>query len=415
MSKLNMKLNNLGRDTFAVRPDHDEMVGQISRNQLIASGRLCATEYMGKTLSRNDGSYNSRLKEFGGDYAKLSQAHMEQKLIFCAARTYQVQGRPAPNSIEDVRKDRSLYKDPIFLRTLSAIDSEVVTPLLYSVFSDLGGSMLNLSTVAVGETKEVNILSNDIFLWEDSAPGSGHSTTKNYLYADTITLNPRMYSCNGTIKWFQMIAIDGGMDAGWYYAAILQGLWSKIMAIYTSSLLTAAANQVYVPSYLAFSSYNSANWAAATTAVAVANGVRRDQLMAFGEYGALQVVLPSGTPSDAALTYGLGEEWMRNGFVSMVGRVPLFEVMPALIPGTVNTSGTMIGLGDKIFITARVGNSLAPIYGVMADGWPLMLEYSASETADFEISINASALMDFKAVMAGKMAVISNVTFPDNN
>lgn len=410
MNKINMKLNNLDRDTFVVRTEQDETVGQISRNQLIASGRLCATEYMGRTLSHNDGSFKSALADFGGDYAKLSAAHMEQKLIFCAAQTYKVQGRPVPTNINEVRKDRALYKDPIFLRTMAAIDSEVVTPLLYSVFSDMGGNMLNLSTVAPGQTKEINVLSNDIFLWEDSAPGSGHSTTKNYLYADTITLNPRMYSCNGTIKWFQMIAIDGGMDAGWYYAAIMQGLWSKIMALYTNSLLGAAANSMYVPAYLTFNSYNSANWAAATTAVAVANGVRRDQLMAFGEYSALQVVLPSGTPSDAALTYGLGEEWMRNGFISMVGRVPLYEVMPALVPGTVNTTGTMIGIGDKIFITARVGNSLAPIYGVMADGWPLLLEYTASETADFEISINASALMDFKAVMAGKMAVINNVT-----
>lgn len=414
MSKINMKLNSLDRDTFVVRNDQDEKVGQISRNELIASGRLCATEYMGRNLSHNDGSFKSRMEEAGMDYAKLSQGHMEKKLIFCAAQSYKVQGRPAPTGIEDVRKDRGLYKDPIFLKTMAAIDSEVVTPLLYSVFSDLGGNMLNLTTVAPGQTKEINVLSNDIFLWEDSAPGSGHSTTKNYLYADTITLNPRMYSCNGTIKWFQMIAIDGGMDAGWYYAAILQGLWSKIMAMYTASLLAAANNSAYVPSYLTFNSYNSANWAAATTAVAVANGVRRDQLMAFGEYSSLQVILPSGTPSDAALTYGLGEEWMRNGFVSMVGRVPLFEVLPALIPGTVNTTGTMIGIGDNVFITARVGNSLAPIYGAMADGWPLMLEYTASETADFEISINASAMMDFKAIMAGKMAVIKNVTFPEN-
>lgn len=409
MDKLNLKLNNLSLDIFTASTENDETVGKISRNNIIASGRACAAEYIGRTITGNDGSYKSCIAKIGGEYAKLSRNHTEKKLLFCASRAYAVEGRPAP-TLEQVKNDRSLYKNDIFLRTMSAIDSEVITPLLYSVFSDLGGNMLNLSTVPVGQTKEITVLSNDVFLWEDSAPGSGHSTTKNYMYADTITLNPRMFSCNGTIKWFQMVAQDGGMDAGWYYTAIIQGLWSKIMAIYTSSLLTAAQNSVYVPGYLTFNSYNSANWAAATTAVAVANGVRRDQLMAFGMYSALQPVLPSGTPSDAALTYGLGEEWMRNGFVSMAGRVPLYEIMPAMVPGTVNTTGTLIGTGDNLFITARVGNALAPIYGAMTEGWPIMLEYSPSETADFEISINASAMMDFKAVMAGKMAVIRNVT-----
>ena len=218
-----------------------------------------------------------------------------------------------------------------------------------------------------------------------------------------------MYVCNGTIKWFQLVASENGMDAGWYYTAIIRGLWSKITALYTGALLKAAKRTEYVPSYLTFDSYSSANWASATTAAAVANGVRREQLMAFGNYASLQKVLPSGTPSDAALTYQLGEEWMRNGFVSMVGRVPLFEVMPAMVPGTVNTTGTMIDLDKNLFITARVGDAMAPIYGAIAEGWPVAMEYTPSETADFEISINMSTLMDFKPVFASKVAVIQNV------
>lgn len=410
MKKLDMRLNSLDKSIFVVNGANDEKVGAISRNDLIATGRLCASEYMGRTISGDSGTFKSKLEEFGGDYATLSKKHAEQKLIFCAARAYAAIGRPAPNNVEQVRNDLSLYKDPVFLRTMSAIDQEVITPLLYSVISDLGGNMLNVSPVAVGRTKEITVTSNDVFLWEDGAPGSGHSTTKNYLYADTFTLNPKAYNCNGTIKWYQMVATDGGMDAGWYYTAIIRGLWSKIMALYTKALLDAAQDARFVPSYLSFDSYSSQNWAAATTAAAVANGVRREQLMAFGEYSALQNVLPSGTASDAALTYGLGAEWLRNGFISLVGRVPLFEVMPAMVPGTVNTTGAMFGLDDNIFIAARVGESYAPIYAAITEGWPVMLEYTPSETADFTISINCTAMMDVKAVVPSKIAVISGVT-----
>jgi len=83
--------------------------------------------------------------------------------------------------------------------------------------------------------------------------------------------------------------------------------------------------------------------------------------------------------------------------------------MPAMVPGTVNTTGTMIDLDKHLFITARVGDAMAPIYGAIAEGWPVAMEYTPSETADFEISINMSTLMDFKPVFASKVAVIQNV------
>lgn len=415
MEKMNMRLNSLDNKLFDANAvsAHDETIGcgkdKLSRNMIIASGRACAADYMGRHISRGSGSYVSRFDDSAMSYKALSQAHNEQKFLYCAAMAYNAVGAQPPQNIEQVRKDPTLYKNPTFLATLARIDTEVVTPMLYDVFTDLGSGMFNMDSVGLGETKQIDIQSNDIFLWEDGSWGSGHSTTKNYLYADTVTMNPRQFNANGTIKWFQMVATDGGMDAGAYYAALIRGMWSKIMAMATTALTDSAAQAAYIPSYLRFNSYSSANWAAATQAVAVANGVSRDRLMAFGEYAALQAVLPNGTSSDAALTYQLGDEWMKNGFISMVGRVPLYEVMPALLPGTVNTTGDMIGLGDQIFITARAGDGLAPIYVCFVDGWPITIEYTASTTANFTIDITMATLLDVKGIWAGRSAVISNV------
>lgn len=415
MPRMNLKLNSLSRDAFAVNKESDETVGKISRNNIVATGRVCAAEYIGRNvstirnLSKEDG-YASRIEAAGLDYAKMARSHMEKKLIFCAAQAYKAVGRPAPENVGQVKADLSLYKDPIFLRTMSAIDSEVVAPLLYSVISDLAGPMMNFTTVPMGRTKEITILSNDIFLFQDSSWGASRSVPKNYLYNDTVTLNPRPYSANATIKWYQLIAADEGMDAGWYYAAIIQGLWSKIMALFTKALTEGAADTKYVPEYLSFDSYSSANWANATVAAATANGVNRSQLMAWGAYQALQAVLPNGTASDAALTYGLGTEWMRNGFLGVVGGTPLYEVSQAFVPGTINTTGKTIFPTDMIFIGARVGRSLAPIYGAIADGSPITIEMDPSQTADFTLDINVTAVMDIQPVFAGKIAVIDNVT-----
>lgn len=408
---LNMKLNSLADDIFATSAKDDDMVGRLSRNEIIASGRLVTAEYVGNHLSANRGTkFVSKLAEFGGDYNTLSRNHTEKKIMFCATKAYEAIGKPAPTSIEQVRNDVTLYRDPVFLRTMSAIDSEVISPLLYSVISDIAGPMMNLSSVPLGRTKEINVASNEAFLFEDSAWGSSRSTTKNYLYADTITLNPTPRTANATVKWLHLMAIDSGMDAGWYYTAIMQGLYSKIMALFTNALVNAASDSRYVPSYLQFASYSTANWAEATVAVAAANGIGRDSLMAFGEFRALQAVLPSGTSSDAALTYNLGPEWMRNGFLAMVGRVPLFEVNQAIVPGTVNTTGTMIFPDDMIFIAGRMGADLAPVHAAMVEGQPITIEMTPRETADFTLDINVTAALDVKPVFASKIAVIDNVT-----
>lgn len=410
-----LRLNSIADTVFEKAPKDDEKIGKLSRNDIIVSGRYCAAEYIGKTttsirrLSDSDG-FKSRLEAFGGDYATLSRTHSEEKLLFCAARAYAAIGKAAPENVEQVKRDNSLWRDPIFLRTMSAIDTEVIAPLLYSVISDIAGPMMNVSEVPLGRTKEITILSNDIFLFEDSSWGASRSVTKNYLYNDTITLNPSPYAANATIKWFQLIASDSGMDAGWYYAAIMQGLWSKIMGLFTDALTQGAANTAYVPSYLSFSSYSTANWAAAVVAAAAANGVTSDRLMAFGTRQALQAVLPSGSSADAALTYGLGPEWMRNGFLGVVGGVPLFEINQALVPGTVNTTGDMIFPNDQIYITARVGDAYAPVYCAMAEGSPITIELDPSQTADFTIDINVQAVMDVQPVFGSKIAVIDNVT-----
>ena len=415
MLNLNMKLNSLADDVFAASSKNDETVGRLSRNDIIATGRLCAAEYIGNNLNtlrnyKEGQGFVSKLKGIGGDYTTLARNHMEKKLMYCATKAYAVIGKPAPESIEQIKNDASLYRDPVFLRTMSEIDSEVISPLLYSVISDIAGPMMNLSSVPFGRTKEITVASNEAFLFEDSAWGSSRSTTKNYLYADTITLNPTPRTANATIKWMQLIAIDSGLEAGWYYTAIMQGLYSKIMALFTNALVSAASDTRYVPSYLSFASYSTANWGAATVAAAAANGISRDSLMAFGAYQALQAVLPSGTNSDAALTYNLGPEWMRNGFLAMVGRVPLFEVQQAIVPGTVNTTGTMIFPNDMIFIAGRMGPSLAPVHAAMTEGQPITIEMTPRETADFTLDINVTVGLDVKPVFASKIAVIDNVT-----
>lgn len=404
---MSIKLNNLDPKLFCSN-GQDRFAG-LSRNDIVAVGRTVAREYNGRQTNRlrQCQDYTPTLKD-EATYAQLAQSHKRDKLVYCAARAYAVQGKSAPESYEQVANDLSLMSDQTFLRTMAGIDREIITPLLPAVISNAGGLLMETVTVPLGQTKEIDIGSNDIFLFEDSSWGANRSSSTNYLYSGTVTLNPRPYTANATIKWFQMIANND--DSGRYYNAIMAGMYSKIMALYTSAITGVATNAQYVPSYLQFTSYTSANWASAIVGVQAANNLGREQIAAYGEYRALQKVLPSGTANDAALTYGLGLEWVQKGFLGTVGGVPLFEVTNALVPGTVNTTGTFVYPSTTIILAGRPGAAYAPIYTAFADGSPITIEMNPSKTANFSLDISVTAVMDTKVVMGSKIAVMTGVT-----
>lgn len=414
-----LRINSIPKDVFSYKVNGDQTIGTgsnaVSRNKIIASGRLCTIETLGGMLGGEKKGFKSRLNEIGGDLAALSKAHMDQKLIFCATRAYESVGRSAPENAEQVRRDYALCKDPVFLRTMASIDQEIVSPLVYDVIGDLNNVVLDLQTVPMGSTKDLVIESAEAFIWEDGAVGSSHSATRNYLYNDTVALSPRAFHSAGRIKWYQDIVNDDGRGAGRYYLAIIRGLQSKISALTAQAFLSMATSQAnggMIPPYLYFQGFTSANWNAARERVMVANGFRTPgALMGVGRISALQAVLPTATPVDAALTYGMGEEWMKSGFVSMAAGIPLYEVLPAMVPGTSATTGDMIGLpNDQLFIMARSGYGRAPVQGVIAEGWPVTLTYTADETADFTIYINMTTLMDIKPAFASRIALIDDVT-----
>ena len=416
-----MRLNSLSNEIFQfdLNDPKDVKVGTganaISRNRLIAQGRMCAAEHAGSILGNVPNlklKYTSRLASFGGDYRALSKKHMEEKLIFCAAMAYATLGKSAPENVEQVRQDRSLVHNPIFRSCMSAIDMDVITPLLFAVLSDLNGMVMDITPVGLNETKEIEVKANEAFVWEDSSLGSSHSVARQYLYNDVVTLNPRAFSASTRIKWSQLASENTAMDVGEYYMALVRGLQSKLTALSTAAFVNAADTGTgYIPNYLYFQGFTNSNWYKARKGAAAANGVGANALMAFGDIEALAAVIPSGTPSDAALTYGLGNEWMKSGFISAAAGIPLYEVMPAMVPGTVNSTGAMIGLPtDRIYISARSAGGRAPVQAAMVDGWPVTLEYTARETSDFTIYINLTTLLDVKPVFANKVAVIDDVT-----
>lgn len=412
-----LKLNSLTNDVFAASAKNDDVVRlnnatTISRNDIVVSGRMVACEYVGRNLNKRPNQiekYNSRLESEGIDYASYAALHRDNKLMFCATMANKALGKAAPESVEAVKRDPSYAKDDVFLRTMAAIDRDILTPLMFSVFDDVSaGGLMQWMPIPFGGTYQVDIRSNDVFLFEDSSFGAAKSTTKNYLYGKTVTLNPTAYSCNATIYWYRDV-VNG--DSGYYYSAIMRGMWNKIYAKFLGALKGAASGASYIPAGLTADTYTTANWITITEKVAAANGVEVSDLLAFGTRASLSNVLPVDGTGGAilGLQYGLGKEWFEEGFLPNAAGVDLVPVRPTIVPGTQNSTVDLLTLDDSIFIMAKAGAGYAPMYGAYFEGTPLQLTATPRETADLTIDINVTAMFDIKPVFASKVGLITSV------
>lgn len=407
-----LKLNSVPRSTLsAVNTEDVEMVAGgegISRNALIRIGRMIVCEHFGKGIAKSQNqAYNSMFEKEHKDYHETAKNFQQKKFLFCAAVANRAMGLPAPGNFENERNNRTYATNQAFWAAYNAIDREVITPLLPTIYDDISaGGLLNVVETPLGSTLEVDVRSNDIFMFEDMSWGSSRATSKNYLYKSTVVLNPTLYSCNATIKWYQDI-VDG--DAGQYYAAIMAGMWNKIYAKFIGQLTTAASNSKYVPAAFKASTFTNDNFTQIKTAVAIANGVNFSDLVVFGDPMAVSKIIPdNGTPGAMiGMQYGLGREWFENGFLPIVGEVRVARVMPVVVPGTQNSTLDQIGLGDNLFITTTRG--YAPIYLALASGTPITLVSTPRETSDFTIDINVSVAMDVQPVLGNKIGLITDV------
>ena len=410
---MSLKLNSIDRRVLEARDAEDVKISinsdkHISRQDIVSAGRMVVAEYFGNKMNQRPGGekFVSLMRD-GLSYGELSQKFNEKRLMFAAAQSCKAYGRETPKDFDSFRKDPSYLKDSVFLNTLAAIDRDIITPLMFRVFDDMGtGGLMQWSPVEFGATKEITIRSNDVFLFQDSSWGSSHSAPYNYMYAKTITLNPKPYACNVKEIGYQYM-VNG--DPGDYYAAIMGGMFNKIYASFISKLTTAAENTAYIPTELTASTYSTENWNAITTKVAAVNGIRRQDLVAFGTINVLSKILPTDGSGAAVvgLQYGLGEEWFNRGFLPNASGVQLIEIQPVVVPGTQNTTIDTIDTGDNIFIAAKAGYGYAPIYGAYYDGAPIMITMTPTETADYTFDINCVAAFDVQPVFASKVGVIT--------
>lgn len=399
-----LKLNNAPASLF-IGSSSDE------RKDLVAGGRLLLSEAHGRKAAEVRGEkFETRLND--AKYQETNEKLTQRTMLFCAKIAAAAKGEDAPaDYAEFLKGGRKWASDPNFLRCLQGITSEVIAPLLPYTTSNALGALAFVDKVGIGQTYEVNVLSNDIFLFQDSAWGASRSVPKNYLYSKSIAINPKPRTAAAKIKWYQLVGNEqGGADIGRYYLALAGGSNNKILALWNAAMTAGVSNAAFVPSYLKKTGYSTANWIALAKAVSQANGLPRESIIAYGDWAALSKVLPFGTAQDAALTMQLGNEWFSKGFMGTCMGVPLAPIQNAYVAGTVNAaSPTEMLSANTIYMLPRAGEGFAPVYIIFEDD-PIVLEMTPEQTGDMTIDVNMTISVEAKSVFGSKVGVISSIS-----
>lgn len=396
-----MSIRNLSANLFAASPNNE-------RESLVAAGRLLMRDYTAKQYNLANPKTPIDLKiNDANTYDAMNEGFRKDFFNYAGKIAY-AQYDKTWDSEKDIDSLRSLGKshDMTFLKVLADITSEIVSPMIPEVISDLMGAFANTSRIGYDETKEFNIHSNAVINFEDVAWGT-RSQRAQYLYDKTVTARPTPVSALVKINWYSFVAEN--KDMGQYFFSIARGAGAYIMGRFYKTFMDGISNTALLPSAYKFAAYDADNFIKAAQLVAAANGVTRREVACFGTLTALDKVIPdvaSNTSGAYAMATAAGEEWLQSGFLTNYKGTGLYEIQNVLKPNTVNTTPEFL-ISDTTLWFASL-NGYKPCE-VVFQGDDINLVMRPSETEDFTINVDMTMTLDVVTLMGSKIAVISNV------
>jgi hypothetical protein len=255
----------------------------------------------------------------------------------------------------------------------------------------------------------VEITSNAVFQWYDATWTSLRSVPQDQLYNANITINPQPKATRSHINYYQMVGNSGSLVDT--LAAVSGGYGAKLMETFSNAFLAAAANTKYVPAARKATGYTDSNWATIIRNVAAANRVRRDQLIAYGDFLALRKVLPDNATLAPAIMTLLGDEYFKNGYLMSHDGVMLYELTHVSTPATINTTMTSPFPTDTIIVAARANMRYAPMIIGFEEGGEGRIDLTPGDNviADGYIEGLSFASYDIVPAFTSAVGVIESV------
>lgn len=385
------------------------------RENLIHEGKILLLEHMGRVKNAALAKAGRPAEDFGAilrsqnEYNTAANKWGDDLLFYIAKKVNALHDRPTDRNDRRTFTRRSFATDGLYLRLLADMMNEIMYSVTPYLISEIVGEMTSVVTVDRGKTYQAEVTSNAVIQWEDATWTSLRSVPQDRLYNRTITLNPHPFAARASINFYQMIG--NGNNLVDTMAALAGGYAIKVMDMFTTAFTLAAADARYVPAALKATGYTDDNWANLVRNVAMANRVRRDQIIGYGDFLALRKVLPSNASLASAIMMLMGEEYFKNGFLMSHDGVMLYEITPTATAATINTTLQGIFPTDTIILAARANDRYAPMIMAWEDQGDSTIELTPGDDvmATGRIEVLQVASADIAPAFSSRIGVLSSI------
>jgi len=323
------------------------------------------------------------------DYNKDNAQYLESFMQYCVKGTgYEWTGL-------DMLKNPQITSDRDFAKRFTAVISQIITPVAPAVISERYMELAEVKQVGFGETGRFIVKSNDLFLVHDVAEGVQLGGIQR-LYNNEITINPTPKQIFFDMNFYQVAAGifdfgDWSMKVGVSFAGYIQKLIVNTFTQVITDL--TAANSPYVAG-----GFSDPNFISVAQRVQAANN--NSEVYCMGTLTALGTAIP--TP--IGLQYGLGEEIAKVGYLDRYKGVKLMEIEQAMIPGTINTTASLMIPNDVLYFIAM--GQYKPIK-VLFEGQNVTVETIPTQTADKTMGLSITMRLGVASVVGSKFGAIT--------
>ena len=295
--------------------------GDADLEKVVRMGVDLTEAHIAKNYAEQVKKANYEIKESTEDYSMLNKA-FETALFRYVFKN---------NELELTKETRSEFRRQNPLKTGESeryydVITAVLTTVTPSVTELFTGMYNEVRNIAYGDTAEFEVESNEIFQVNRSAEGiSFGGEQKKYKISKTVNTEP--LNITFSTDWYRVAA--GKEDFGLNFFRAAQGFANYFTVEAYNRLYTMATQ---VPASYRFVGLTTENIDMAVMAVQSANGGTQPSII--GTLPALREVLPNND----FLKVGVGEEWVKMGYVGEHAGAPLVKINNIINPVTVNTN-----------------------------------------------------------------------------
>lgn len=289
----------------------------------------------------------------------------------------------------------SQVRNRAFMDKFYAVTSQIITPVIPAVISTAIMNMAEVKDIALGDTAQFTIDSNELF--QVNYMGEGiHMGAAQKLYAEEIVVNPTNWEIRIDMDWYFMAS--GKLDFGAWAYKVGASFAAHINKFIYKTMVDAVTS---VPSGYKANGFSDANFLGVGQRVEAANAGSR--AYCFGTKTALGKVIPSND----YLKMQLGEEWTKTGYLGAYKGFGLMEIEQNLVPGTINTTGTF-GVDDTYLWFIPLGAN-KPVKLVF-EGSAFITQDDSTKTADKTQRLIIQRRYGVKLVVGSRYGVIYGVS-----